>query len=181
MSMATREISPSAAKRTGVVEGMRRMISESSGMVLIDYLGLTSLEMYELRKVLRASQSTMRVVKNTLMKIACEREKIDAGDNWFKMNTAVAFLGPDPLAGIKSIIAYAKGHDRLKVKGGFLERQVMDQKGIRSLAALPGKREMLTKMAVVMKSPLTRAARGMKFLFSRLVLDLREASKKAGN
>lgn len=181
MNVAAPEISRSAAKRTGAVEEMRKMIRGSSGMVFLDYLGLTSQEMYGLRNALRASNSSMRVVKNTLMKIACNREKVGTGESWFKLNTAVAFLGADPLVGIKSIVTYAGEHDRLKVKGALLGGQVMDLKGVRVLAALPGRKEMLARMAGVMKSPLVRAARDMKQIFSRLAMDLGQAAKKGGN
>ena len=63
------------AERAKMVGELKDLIRSSSGMVFMDYRGLDSVGMYELRKAMRPTGVRFRVVKNTLMRLACEEEK----------------------------------------------------------------------------------------------------------
>jgi large subunit ribosomal protein L10 len=98
---------------------------------------------------------------------------------WLKMNTAVAFLGDDPVAGLKALTTFAAEHEKLALKGGLLDRHPLDVAGLKALAALPGRHELLTMAAGTMKAPFSRAARSFTSVLVKLALLMKEAAKKA--
>lgn len=167
------------AKRAEMIKGLRERIKESTGMVFVDMQKLDSAETTDLRKAIRPSAASLKVVKNRLMKLACEKEQVPDCGGWLKQNTAVAFLGGDPIAGLKALTTFAADHDKLSIKGGLLEKQTLDLAAIQALAALPGRRELLAMTAGTMKGPLVRAARDFQSLIVKMVLLMKEAAKKA--
>lgn len=167
------------AKREQSVNGLRERIRSAGGLVFLNAQKLNAAETTNLRKAVRGGDASLTVVKNRLMRIACERESIPDLKDWLKQNTAVAFLGSDPVAGVKAVDGFAAEHDKLIVKGGLIEGKPVGASELKALASLPGRFELLTKTAVVMKAPLTRGARSMKGVFVKMVLLMKEAAKKA--
>ncbi len=176
--MAT-AVSPGRALRAEVVEELRGLIRGAGGLVFMNAQALDSVETFELRKAMRPTGARLKVVKNRLMKIACEQESVDGCGGWLVQNTAVAFLGADPVAAIKAVSTFAGEHDKLKVKGGWMDRKPLEVGDLKALASLPGRVELLTRAAVVMKAPLTRGARDFKEVLARLARVMSAAAKKA--
>lgn len=177
--MTTNGTSPKAV-RAGMITELKDMIRSSQGMVFMDYRGLDSEGMYDLRKTLRLPGVRLKVVKNTLMSIACSEEKVAGVDSWLVFNTAVAFVGDDPVAVVKALSEFSKSHEQVKLKGGVLDGAAVDLPGLKALAALPGKRDMLAKTAGVMKGVLARGARDFSWLIARLAMDMRAHVKAKG-
>ena len=148
-------------------------------MVFLDAQRLDSTETTELRKAIRPTAASLKVVKNRLMKLACEAEQVPGCGDWLKMNTAVAFLADDPVAGLKALTTFASEHEKLSLKGGLLDRRPLDVAELKALAALPGRRELLTMAAGTMKAPFSRAARDFTSMLTKLALLMKEAAKKA--
>jgi large subunit ribosomal protein L10 len=162
-----------------MVEDLRGLIRGSKGMIFLNDGGLDSVETTELRKRMRLSQSRLRTVKNRLMKIACDEEKVEGCTPWLKTNTMVAFASEDAVAALKELNAYSVEHEKLKFKGGVIEGKPVDPAGLKALASLPGRRDLLTMVATGMKGPLSKAARDFKAVYTKMALLLKEASKKA--
>lgn len=170
---------PGRAGRAEFVSELRELIRGSSGMVFMDAQSLDSLETWELRKAMRPTQARLRVVKNRLMRIAFEQEKVAGCSEWLKFNTAVAFTGEDALLAVKTIARYAGDHEKLRLKGALIDGRPLALDELKKLAALPGRREMLGMTAGMLKAPLARAARGFNGVLVKMSLLLREAAKKA--
>jgi len=167
------------AKRASMVQSLRERIRTSSGMIFLDIQRLDSSENTELRKAIRPTAAHLKVVKNRLMRIACEAEQVPDCGNWLKRNTAVAFLTDDPVVALKALTTFAAGHEKLALKGGLLDRRPMEADALKALAALPGRRELLTMAAGTLKAPFARAARGFSSVLVKLALLMKEAAKKA--
>jgi len=170
---------PGRQERRRMVEDLRELIRGSKGMIFLNDAGLNSLETTELRKKMRLTQSRLRMVRNRLMRIACDEEKVDGCAPWLKTNTVVAFATEDAVAALKALSAYSVEHEKLKFKGGVIDGKAVDSAGLKALAALPGRRDLLTMMAFVMKGPMTKGARDFKALVTKMVIVLNEAAKKA--
>lgn len=166
-------------KRARFVDELRQLIRESSGMVFMDCQRLDSVETFGLRKAVGPTRAKLKVVKNRLMRIACEQEHVSECSTWLKFNTAIAFVTEDPMPAVKVIARYATEHENLKLKGAFIEGRPLELEGLKTLAALPGRPELLTMVATQMKAPLVRAARSFGGMYVKLALLLKEAAKKA--
>jgi large subunit ribosomal protein L10 len=162
---------PNAAKEQMVAE-IKDRFARASSVIVIDYRGLTVKELQELRGKLRESGSELRVFKNTLTEIAMrELAMPDLGD-LLEGPSGFTFTYGDPVAPAKTLIAFTKEHTALEVKGGFIERAVTDAAGVRALAALPSREELIAKLLGTMQNPIggfVRVLAGPAGAFARVV------------
>lgn len=131
-----------------------------------DYRGLTVAEITALRKELRKNGARGKVVKNTLARLAAEKAYKDADAEHLKKFMQL-FEGPslviysetDPVAPAKVVYAFAKDHQNLKIKGGWIDGQFIDVAGAESLSKMPGREETLAKLLALIAAPATQLVR----------------------
>jgi large subunit ribosomal protein L10 len=133
-------------------------LKASQSVVLADFRGITVAEMTRLRSRLRERNVELRVVKNRLLKRALADAGCDNLDDMLTGNTAVGFGMNDPTAPAKILSDYAKTNNKLVIKGGLLEGRRMDATGVRSLSKMPGRQELLARMAGDLKQPAWKVA-----------------------
>lgn len=129
-----------------------------SSAVLVDYQGLTVEAVTKLRNEFRKSGVEYRVVKNTLIKQAI------AGQPWAAAfgktltgMTGVAWSYEDPSAAAKIVKAFRKDNDKLKIKGGLVDGQIVAADRVESdLANMPGKDELRAQLLATLQAPLTQ-------------------------
>jgi large subunit ribosomal protein L10 len=148
---------PSTQKIERVAE-LKEQIEGSSALLLTEYRGLTVSEITELRRSLREGGARFAVIKNTLMRRALEGTDAAGLDALFEGPSAVAFVQQDPVAAAKSVTAAAKKFPTLILKGAFVEGRVLSADQAKALADLDSREVMLSKLAGLMKTELTRAA-----------------------
>ncbi|HZB00906.1 MAG TPA: 50S ribosomal protein L10 [Actinomycetota bacterium] len=148
---------PSTQKMERVAE-LKERIEGSSALLLTEYRGLTVSEITELRRSLSDGGARFAVIKNTLMRRALEGTDAAGLDALFEGPSAVAFVEADPVAAAKSVTAAAKKFPTLILKGAFVEGRVLSADQAKALADLDSREVMLSKLAGLMKSELTRAA-----------------------
>jgi large subunit ribosomal protein L10 len=167
---------PNTEKLERVAE-LKERIEGADALLLTEYRGLTVSEITELRRSLREGGASFAVVKNTLMQRAATEAGIDELVELLSGPSAVAFVSGDPVAAAKSIKAAAKQYPSLVLKGGYLDGQVLDATQATGLADLESREEMLSKIAGLMKSEMSKAARLFVSAQSRFV-SLLEAYKE---
>ena len=146
------------AKKTGIVQDIKKRLEKSQVVILTDYRGLNVAAITELRRQLREEGIEFKVVKNTLTKIAAHELGYDALKEQLEGPTAVAFSYQDPVAAAKILTKFAKGNDKLEIKGGMLEGNFLDLAAIRELADLPSREVLLGRVLGAFQSPLTAFA-----------------------
>ncbi len=159
---------------TKVTEQLKRAPS----IVLANYQGLTVAEITALRSKLRAESVELRVIKNRLIRRALSDAGNDQLDDYLHGNTIVAFATKDAVSPAKILSEYAKTNEKLKIKGGLLEGKRLDERGVKSLASMPGRRELLTMMARDFKQPATKFATVMQAGLLKVAYAMQALSKK---
>jgi len=162
---------PTQLKEQTVAE-IKDRFARASSVILVDYRGLTVKELQELRGKLRESGSELRVYKNTLTEIAMRELAMPDLGTLLEGPSAFTFTYGDPVAPAKALVAYAKDHKALEVKGGFIERSVTDADGVKALAALPSREELVAKLLGTMQNPMSsfvRVLAGPAGAFARVV------------
>lgn len=149
---------PTSQKESLVVE-IKDRLNEAGALLLADYRGLTVKEMQELRGQVRAAGSELKVYKNSLTEIAIRELALPSLDDYLEGPTAIIFTGEDPVATAKALTAFAKTHKALELKGGLVENQVVDADGVKAIATLPSREELIAKLLGTMLNPLTGFAR----------------------
>ena len=118
-------------------------VFETAGAVVIThYSGLSVAEMTKLRNDLREKGGQLKVIKNRIAKIALKGQGGDAAQDLFQGPVAIAFA-EDPSVAAKVTSEYAKTNDKLKLIGAIMDGEVMDESGIKVLATMPSREELL--------------------------------------
>ena len=133
------------AKKQEVIDEIKARITESNGIVLFDYRGLTDAEAKELRRSLRQTGADYKVYKNTLMARALNDLNIDLSDN-LTGPSALAY-SEDQIAPIKVLTDFAKKHPAVILKVGIVDNEITDKSKLASLATIPSREGLLTMLA----------------------------------
>tara|TARA_B100000035_G_C20809647_1_gene469286 strand:+ start:33 stop:548 length:516 start_codon:yes stop_codon:yes gene_type:complete len=143
-------------------------LSRAKSVYFTDYLGLNVADITKLRKKFFESNVEYIVVKNTLLKIASEQNKLDLDSDIFSGSTAIAISYEEPVVAAKIIKSFLKESDLLGLKGILFEGSYLKAKEFNKIADLPSKEESLTKFIVMLKSP----ARDLASLLSAPMVNL---------
>lgn len=149
---------PTAEKETMVAE-IKDRFNDADAVLMIDYRGLSVKEMQELRGDLRELGSEVKIYKNSLTEIAIRELALPSMDEYLAGPTAFVFINDDPVGPAKALTKFAKAHQALELKGGFVDDQVIGAEGVKAIAMLPSREELIAKLLGSMNNPLVGFAR----------------------
>jgi large subunit ribosomal protein L10 len=163
-----------------VVAEVSAKIAKAQAVVLAEYRGISVEDITNLRKQARASGVYLRVLKNTLARRAVQGTPFEKlGD---QMVGPLAYgISEDPVNAAKVLAAYAKGNDKLVIKGGSLPNQVLSAKEIGALATMPSREQLLASLMGTMNAPITKFVQTLNEVpskFVRTLAALRDAKEK---
>jgi large subunit ribosomal protein L10 len=140
------------------VAELKDRIEGSDALLLTEYRGLSVSEITELRRSLAEGGTRFQVVKNTLMRRAVTDAGVAELEVLLEGPSAVAFVEGDPVAAAKSVVDAAKKYPTLVLKGGFMDGKMLSADDAKALASLESREVMLSKIAGLMKSEMSKAA-----------------------
>ena len=142
-----------------VVQEITDLLNGAATAVVVDYRGLTVEQDTRLRKALREAGVTYKVYKNTMIRLATKGTEFEALDPDLEGPTALAVSKDDATAAARVLFNFAKTADKLELKAGIVEGVYYDTDGIKTIAAIPSKEELLGRLLGSMQSPITNFAR----------------------
>lgn len=140
------------------VELLAERLEKAKSVIFAEYKGLKVREMTELRSKLRKENSSLKVVKNRLMKRVLKDRGLDSLMGYFVGPTAVASSEHDPITPAKILVAFAKEHEKFVLKGGFMEGAALAALDVDALARMPSREELLARALSSLMSPATNFA-----------------------
>lgn len=146
------------ARKSEQVEKLSADLKKVSSMIVATYGKLTVAQDFDLRKTLRGSGAKYRVVKNTLAERAAKGTKVEGVLKDLSGVTSIAYTSGDPVALAKALAKYAKENPEFTFKAGVVEGRVISIKEIESLATMPSKEELYSKLLFLLNSPAQRLA-----------------------
>src|SRR5437868_13047699 len=158
-------------QKQAVVAEVAKQVAGASAIVMAENRGMAVADMTRLRAKARASGVYFRVVKNTLVRRAVV-------DSPFAVLTGMMVgplaygIGPDPVAVAKVLNEFAKGNDKFVITGGAMPGKVMTAKDIASLAMLPSREELISKLLGTMQAPVAKLVRTLNEVPSKFVRTL---------
>jgi large subunit ribosomal protein L10 len=174
-------VSLNRQEKAAVVEEVSALVAQAQSIVVAEYRGLDVDAVTKLRKQARSQGVQLRVLKNTLARRAVDGTPF-AGLSDKLVGPLVYGFSADPVAAAKVLAGFARDHDKLIVKGGAIANFVMDEKGVKQLATMPSREELLAKLMATMQAPIGQFVRTLNEVPSRLVRTLaavRDAREKA--
>ncbi len=145
------------ARKEELVASLGTNFKEAGVIVVSHNLGLTAMQMNDLRGKMAEAGATVKVAKNRLVKLALAGTDAEGITDLFEGPTFLAF-SQDPVAAPKTIADFAKKNDKLVILGGAMGNTILDDNGVKALAALPSLDELRAKLVGMIQTPATRVA-----------------------
>jgi large subunit ribosomal protein L10 len=128
----------------------------SETAILVDFRGLKVPQVTELRRQIRSTKATYKVVKNTLARRALKGTALESLEPHFQGTTAVAYTGSDPVALAKTLTTFAKTAPALTIKAAVVQGRAIKAGEVADLASLPGKPDLYAKLLFVLQAPMVQ-------------------------
>ena len=135
------------------VADLAERMKNAAGGVIVNYQGITVEDDTKLRSDLRKAGVEYTVVKNTLTRMATKNVGYDALSDVFNGTTALA-TSEDFTAPAKVLCEFAKKHENLVVKAGFIDGEILDADGVIELSKIPSKEGLIAKLLGSIQGPL---------------------------
>ncbi len=166
-------------KKVAQIEQLVEKLSKAGIVIAIDYRGLSVAEMTEMRRMLQRQGVEYRVVKNTLTSRAAEKAQKSGISTFLVGPTALAFSSGDEVQLAKALINYQRlTKSNFTVKGGLFDSRVLGAREITTLATLPPREVLISKLTGALNSPIYRLLHVLNAELPRFVQVLQNRIKQ---
>ena len=140
-----------------VVADIVEKLKDAQSMVVCSYSGLTVEQVTNLRKLCREQEVHYCVLKNRLVLRALQELGINGLDHLLEGPNAFVFSTKDVTNAPKIVNDFIEKNKltSLEIKGGLMGEEVLDAAGVKALAALPSREELLATMVGCLVSPVS--------------------------
>ena len=145
-----------------VVQEISENVKDAQSVVVVDYRGLTVAEDTQLRRELRQAGVTYKVYKNTMMNFAFKDTDFESLSDVLEGPSAIAISKEDATAPARVLAKFAKDAPALEIKAGVVEGTYYDADGMKAIASVPSREELLSKLLGSIQSPIANFARVLK-------------------
>ncbi|MDD3312677.1 50S ribosomal protein L10 [Pseudodesulfovibrio sp.] len=139
-------------EKAQIIEQLHEKAARASIAVVTDFKGLTVEELTVLRAKFYEFGVDYQVVKNTLARLALKDTEHGGLSEHFKENCAVALGYEDPVALAKVLADYDRTNKKFAIRFGSLEGKFLDSDGVKELAKMPSKPELLSSVLGTMQA-----------------------------
>lgn len=157
---------------------LKEEIANSQGLIFFDYRGITTAQLDSIRKELSKTNSVLKICKNSLVNIALKDIGRGIKDEFFVNPTAVVFAKADVSSAAKVVHDASKKNDKIKVKGGYFEEDVLDSKGVEVIANIPSKEVLLSHLVTALEAPISSFVYSTQSIISCLAYVLETLKEK---
>ena len=157
--------------KKAVVAEVSEKLADAQAVIMAEYRGLEVGQVTELRAKARESGVYLRVLKNTLVRRAVEGTPFEGLADQL-VGPLIYGISTDPVAPAKVLVEFAKTNDKLVVKGGAMPSYVMDVEGVKALASMPSREELLATLLGTMQAPVAKFVQTLNEVPSKFVRTL---------
>ena len=137
------------------IDEISKQFENSKAVMVTHYQGLTMPQIDELRAKMREHGIIFKITKNRITKLALEKTRCKDLADLFTGPTAVAF-GEDAIISARILSKFAKDNENLKLIGGIMENEVLDQAGVQNVATLPTLDEARANIVGILNAPASK-------------------------
>src|SRR6187455_307227 len=136
------------------ISALKLDLAKAQSLVLADFRGVNVKNDTALRREFRLNGCKYQVVKNTLLGMAVKGTPMEGLEKMLVGPTAIAYSFEDPAAPAKIAAKVAKAEEKFVIKGGYVDGNALDKKGVEQLSTLPGRDELrATFLATLLAVP----------------------------
>ena len=154
-----------------VIEEVSAQVAKAQSVIIAEYRGLDVASVTVLRKTARESGVYLRVLKNTLVRRAVAGTPFEGLSSQL-VGPLMYAISDDPVAAAKVLSEFAKSNDKLVIKGGAMPNSLLDVNGVKALATMPSREELLSKLLGTMQAPIAQFVRTLNEVPTKFVRGL---------
>lgn len=144
--------------KKAIVADVGAQLAGAQTVVLAEYRGIPVEQLTKLRASARDQGVYLRVLKNTLARRAAQGTQFEPlADSM--VGPLIYGISADPIASAKVLQSFAKTQDLLVIKAGLYNGKLLDVAGVKALATIPSREELLSQLLGVMLAPVSAMAR----------------------
>ena len=141
----------------------------------VDYRGLTVAQISELRARLLQNETTLKVVKNSVTKLAADKAEVSSINEHLSGPTALVFVRGDAATSAKILQGFVKeSNEILELKGGLLNGTSLTSEEVISIAKLPSREALLQQLVSIVASPISGTARTLNAILAAVPIQLQK-------
>jgi large subunit ribosomal protein L10 len=169
-------------QKAEAIKDIKSRFDRMSSAVFLDFTGMTVEEVSKLRDKFREKGIDYKVVKNKLVEQALAEHAWSKGlKPVLKGMTGVAWSFEEPSAAARAVKEFQKENEKLKIKAGLLEGQVLGPKAVSDqLATLPNKDEARAMLLATFNAPAQTLVRLLNVPATQMAAVLAAKAKLAG-
>lgn len=144
--------------KKAIVADVGAQLAGAQTVVLAEYRGIPVEQLTKLRASARDQGVYLRVLKNTLARRAAQGTQFEPlADSM--VGPLIYGISADPIASAKVLQNFAKTQDKLVITAGLYNGKLLDVAGVKALATIPSRDELLSQLLGVMLAPVSAMAR----------------------
>jgi large subunit ribosomal protein L10 len=160
-------------EKAAVVDEIADELGGSEAIFALDYRGITVAQIAELREKLRATDTRLRVAKNSLSERAADQAGVADLKPMLVGPTALALVKGDAAAAAKVLSDTARAlRGPLAFKGGFMGGTSLSAADVEAIAKLPSREVLNAQLVGTIAAPLTGLARTLNALIAGIAIQL---------
>jgi large subunit ribosomal protein L10 len=141
-----------------MVEQYVGWLKQSQAIILVDYRGVLTKDVYRLRTKVREAKGEFHVTKNTLVARALKEAGLPVPEEMLEGPTAMGFAFDNPPAVAKVMLDFAEESKIMTVKGAVLGNRVIDKVGVKALSELPPRPVVMGQVLGTIQAPASKVA-----------------------
>ena len=142
-------------QKKNYISAMETQFQNNEAVLVTHYQGLTMTQLDSLRAEMREHGIKFQITKNRITKLALEKTKCKDLSNLFTGATAVAFSS-DAIISARILSKFAKDNQNLKLLGGIMGEELLDQAAVQNVANLPTLDEARAKIVGILATPASK-------------------------
>ena len=155
-------------------------LEKAEGSFLVEYKGLNVEALNRLRREFKQAGGEFQVVKNRLLKLACQQTETQLIRDQMNGPSAIALVYEDVVGPAKTLVDFGKEFKALRFKGGQISGKLVDEAGVKRLAELPGKDVLLAQALSAMQAVPAGLVRVLNGIILKLLYALNAIEEQKG-
>lgn len=172
------EIKKAQQEKQVIIDEIKEKLSKAKSTVVIDYMGITVEQADAMRKNLREADVDYTVYKNTLVKRAIEGTEYEKLAEVLEGPSAFAISYDDVTAPARILNKAMSDFEKMSFKAAVVEGNFYEPDGIKALAKIPSREELIAKFMGSIQSPISAAVRTFAAIRDAKPADGAEAPKQ---
>lgn len=166
------------AKENKVSE-LKQMSDGAAGLVLLSCSGVGAQQMAKVRSRMRQSGCPIKVVRNTLFRLALQGTSAQPLEREVRGPLAVLACGEDLVAGAKTALSVEAEAPGLRIKAAFLANRIRSREEVVEIGGLPPREALVGQLVFLFRSPVSRVVQALQHPLHNLVAVIQAAARKA--